>query len=243
MPLGFLNELSCCPNEPGSKLPPMDVGITIQLLTLRPLAGFRAHETELGIAVPPGMVPRERYVFPAAALFAATERSPAAELTQPPSGGLGVEASPLAGRAQFSIGEFVSVTRLGGAAPRGAPEARERCIIPTGSVLLGTVCCVAPSIASLGEVIARLDAAAMHALRGVDGRPSACQLDIVELVGGTLQSPPPTSTLLTVADEFLSYDRRSAVSRWPTARHRLEGRRAREVAAHVASGRSSSSSP
>ena len=236
----FLDHLPCTAQPASSsptRLRTSDVGVTIQLLTLRAIDGQRALETKLGIPVVPGTDPAERFLLPGSRLVEATRESILA--SGPDGARLDEELFGSAGDVgpRVEISELVSLQRRWGAASNGmTPGTRTNCRIKPGVVLLGALRVRSANLTSLATLFAALDRAAAHGLPSIGHPLGACQLDVLALVGGTLDHLPSVSSIVhgqenrfwasaTIAPEHAS---------WARAPYRLEGRDARRAASQIA---------
>ena len=236
----FLDHLPCSADPEGGstgRLGISDVGITIQLLTLRAIDGERALETELGLPVAPDTDPAERFLLSGSRLLEATRESILA------SGPDGVRLDEeLFGSSDDRVArvestELVSLQRRWGAAANGlASGTRTGCRIRAGVVLLGALSVRSANLHSLATLFTALDSAAARGLPAVGHGLGACQLDVLALVGGTLENLPSLASIVHGQENRLPA-RAVAPSphdSWGQVPYRLEGRDARRAASQIA---------
>ena len=236
----FLDHLPCtsrtAPDSP-ARCRASDIGITFQLLTLRAIDGERALEPKLGIPVPPGTDPAERFLLSGHRLLEATHEIIVAG---GPDGKRRAEQllpHADATRARVEITELISLQRRWGAASNGlAMGDRAACRIRPGVVLLGALLVRSASLSSLATLFAALDRAAAHGLPSVGHSRGACQFDVLSVAGGTLAELPGLTSLIRSQDMACppSATAATAEDAWARAAYRLEGRDARRAASQLA---------
>jgi hypothetical protein len=235
----FLDGLPWYHPGPWDDQPPgyvSEVGLLLQLLVLRPLRGERAAETLLGIAPSRDDRAGERYLFAGDRLLEATKARIQAAAEDADMLPVDLFSSGAARSARTVISDFVSSESHARLTPTDGPDFRAPCIVPTGVALIGAVRLRWPTIMSLATLLASLDLAAM---RGMDlaGQPaSACQLDVLAIIGGRLEGLPTPAALVNDGESWLETldTARDNSGAWSRAAHRLHGGAARRAAGFIA---------
>ena len=132
-------------------------------------------------------------------------------------------------------GGFQRSAPTGAAANGMAAGSRTASGIRPGVVLLGALCVRSADLASLGTLFTALDRAAAHGLPSFGHPPGACQLDVLAIVGGTLEQLPSVASIVQ-GQEHRSWAHAASPAHdsWWQAPYQLAGRDARRAASRIA---------
>jgi len=235
----FLDGLPWYHPGPWDDQPPgyvSEVGLLLQLLVLRPLKGERAAEPLLGIAPSREEPAGERYLFAGDRLLDATQAGILAASQDADMLPIDLFSSGGASGARTAISDFVSSHSHPRLTPTDGPDFRAPCIVPTGVALIGAVRLRWPTIISLATLLASLDLAAMRGMDLARQPASACQLDVLAIIGGRLEGLPTAAALLEEDNSLLGTadSARDNSGAWSRAAHRLHGGAARRAAGFIA---------
>ncbi|HEX6600822.1 MAG TPA: hypothetical protein VF034_16020 [Gemmatimonadaceae bacterium] len=236
----FLDRLPCSADADRTTPPPpelAELGVIIQLLTLRTIDGRRALEPELGIIPAADQAPAERFLVDGSVLAQAVRSTILGLGSHGERLQRGLFGPDSRGLPRVEITDLISLQRRWGAASNGmAAGTPVPCRVRAGVVLLGALRIHAPDLRSLALLFSALDRAATRGLPGAEQRPGPCQLDVLSIVGGAGGDlPSPAAILQGYESRFLVHPVTTSVAEpWPRARLRLDGRHARSAASQVA---------